>query len=115
VIDGGFKLLSYAGEDMSLGVTDRQGRVQRTDLYHRLYRDACRLRPKIVVIDASSDVYLGNESERSPVRQFMGLCRHLAIDADCGVILVAHPSPETLQQDVEQIGCRVRCAHSVLS
>jgi RecA-family ATPase len=92
LIDGGFKLLSYAGEDMLLGIADRQGRVQPTDLYHRLYRDSCKLRPKLVVLDASSDVYLGNESERGPVRQFMGLCRHLAIGADCGVILAAHPS-----------------------
>jgi len=97
LIANGFKLLSYAGEDMVLGIIDKQGRVEPTDLYHRLYRDACALKPKLVAIDGLSDTYVGNERERGQVRQFMGLFRRLGIHADCAPVISAHPSLEGIR------------------
>src|SRR5262249_16767209 len=49
-------------------------------------------KPKLVAIDGLSDIYVGNERERSQVRQFMGLFRRLGIDADCAPVITAHPS-----------------------
>jgi hypothetical protein len=37
-------------------------------------------------------VFAGNENDRTQVRQFTGLLRHIAIDADCAVLLASHPS-----------------------
>src|SRR5262249_15281487 len=91
------KLMSYAGKDMVLGIVDKQGRVQATDLYKRLYREACALQPKLVAIDGLSDIYVGNERERGQVRQFMGLFRRLGIDADCAPVIAAHPSLEGIK------------------
>jgi RecA-family ATPase len=92
LVAGGLKLMSYAGKDMVLGIVNRQGRVEPTELYHRLYREACALQPKLVAIDGLSDIYVGNERERGQVRQFMGLFRRLGIDADCAPVISAHPS-----------------------
>jgi RecA-family ATPase len=92
LLANGFKLLSYAGKDMVLGIINKQGRVQATDLLRQLYRDACTLKPKLIAIDGLSDIYVGNERERSQVRQFMGLFRRLAIDTDGAVVIAAHPS-----------------------
>src|SRR5262249_5454582 len=97
LVAGGLKLMSYAGKDMVLGIVDKQGRVQATDLYKRLYREACALQPKLVAIDGLSDIYVGNERERGQVRQFMGLFRRLGIDADCAPVIAAHPSLEGIK------------------
>jgi RecA-family ATPase len=97
LIEGGFHLLSYAGKDMVLGVADRQGRIEPTDLYDRLYREACALQPKLVAIDGLSDIFVGNEIVRGQVRQFMGLFRRLGIDADCAPVISAHPSLEGMR------------------
>ena len=45
LVAGGLKLMSYAGKDMVLGIVDKQGRVQATELLRRLYREACALQP----------------------------------------------------------------------
>jgi RecA-family ATPase len=44
------------------------------------------------MVDTVADVFGGEENERRDVRQFVGLLRGLTIDADCGLVLSAHPS-----------------------
>jgi RecA-family ATPase len=85
-------LLSYAGQDALLGVTDRRGIVQPTPLFERLHADAIRIRPKLIGIDTASDVFAGDENNRAEVRQFVGLLRKMAIDANAAVVLCSHPS-----------------------
>jgi RecA-family ATPase len=48
--------------------------------------------PQIVIVDTAADIFAGNENDRAQVRQFIGLLRGLAIDANCGVLMVSHPS-----------------------
>jgi len=92
LIMGGFKLLAYAGENAVLAEFDRAGRIQPTQLFGDLHQAACELRPRGIVIDTVSDVFLGDEIKRDQVRQFGSLMRRLAIDANAGVLASSHPS-----------------------
>ena len=44
------------------------------------------------MLDTVADIFPGNENDRSQVSQFVGLLRRLAIEANCAVIVSAHPS-----------------------
>jgi RecA-family ATPase len=92
LIEGGFKTLAYAGENAVLATFDRSGCIQQTELFKQLHRTACALRPKGIVIDTVSDVFLGDEIKRDQVRQFGNLLRKLAIDSNSTVLVNSHPS-----------------------
>jgi RecA-family ATPase len=85
-------ILGLASKDAVLGYPDRDGLVQPTPLFHKLKEAACDMRPKLIGLDTSADIFAGNENDRSQVRQFIGLLRSMAIAADAAVILCAHPS-----------------------
>ena len=53
---------------------------------------ARNIQPKLIGLDASADIFAGDENNRSQVRQFIGLLRDMAIRANAAVIIVAHPS-----------------------
>ena len=92
LIAGGLQLASFAGRDAILGIANRNGIVEPTQLFHRLHKAVCETKPKTLVLDTSADVYAGNENDRVQVRQFVGLLRRLAIDGNCAVLLCSHPS-----------------------
>ena len=89
---GGLHLLSFAGQDALLGSVDRAGLVKPTSLFERLRASALAVRPKTIILDTLADIFAGNENDRSQVRQFVGILRGLAIEADCAVVISAHPS-----------------------
>jgi RecA-family ATPase len=91
-LNGQLHLLSLAGEDAVMGRPDRSGIIQPTPLFTRVLEAACDIRPKLIGLDTSSDVYAGEENDRSQVRQFVGLQRHMAIQSDSAVVMCAHPS-----------------------
>jgi AAA domain len=88
----GLHLHCIPGEDAVLGAAGRNGVVQPTPLYRRLETATCELRPALVAIEASADVFAGNENDRAQVRQFIALLRSLAIKSGAAVLLLAHPS-----------------------
>jgi RecA-family ATPase len=88
----GLHLITRAGKDAVLGALDRNGIIKPTPLFVALHDKACRIRPQIVIVDTAADIFAGNENDRAQVRQFIGLLRGLAIDANCGVLMVSHPS-----------------------
>jgi RecA-family ATPase len=93
LIEGGFKPLAFAGKDAVLATFDRStGRIKPTPLFKMLYREACALHPKCIVLDTVSDVFLGDEIKRDQVRQFGSLMRKLAIDSGSAPIISSHPS-----------------------
>jgi RecA-family ATPase len=86
-------LLSYAGEDAVLACTNsKAGIVTPTALFERLLKAASGIKPVMIGIDTSADVFAGSEIDRSQVRQFVGLLRKLAINANAAVIVTTHPS-----------------------
>jgi RecA-family ATPase len=85
-------LLGFAGQDAVLGYPDRNGLIKATPLFAKLKEAACDIKPKLIGLDTSADIFAGNENDRSQVRQFIGLLRNLAIAANAAVIVCAHPS-----------------------
>jgi RecA-family ATPase len=75
-----------------LGAVNRRGIVEPTELYQQLYNQAAAVQPRCIALDASADVFAGDEINRTQVRQFVGLLRKLAQACDGSVILLSHPS-----------------------
>ena len=92
LVDGGFRMKSLFAEDAILGAPNRSGIIEPTELYNQLYEQAGDIKPKAIAIDASADVFAGNEIDRTQTRQFVGLLRRLAGVCDGSVILLSHPS-----------------------
>jgi RecA-family ATPase len=91
-ISGGLHMLSYAGQDAVLGVPNVRGIIEPTPLFKQLREAALDIRPKSITIDTVADVFAGNENDRIQVRQFVGMLRGLAIEANAALVLLAHPS-----------------------
>ncbi len=91
-IAGGLHMLSYAGQDAVLGVPNARGIIEPTPLFKQLREAALDIRPKSITIDTVADVFAGNENDRSQVRQFVGMLRGLAIEANAALAILAHPS-----------------------
>jgi RecA-family ATPase len=88
----GIRLIPMAGSDAVLAEPDRNGHLAATALFKKLESETKALRPKLIVIDPSADVFGGDEINRSQVRKFVSMLRGLAIDYDCAVLLLSHPS-----------------------
>jgi RecA-family ATPase len=88
----GIRLVPMAGQDAVLAEPDRKGMLTATPIFAKLEAETRSLRPKLVVIDPSADVFGGDEINRSQVRKFVSMLRGLAIDFDCAVLLLSHPS-----------------------
>ena len=99
VIDGGLYLRSFVGEDAVLATTTKGGIVQPTALYNSLLERAGDLKPKMIGIASSANVFAGNEVARPDVQQFVGLLTHLAMAANGAVNLIAHPSLTGINTD----------------
>lgn len=85
-------LLSLAGLDAVLAYEKGQHRLERTPLYRNLDFTMRVVRPMVLILDNLADTFAGNENNRSLAKQFISLLRHLAIEHDCAVVLLAHPS-----------------------
>jgi RecA-family ATPase len=87
-----FRLLAMADADALLSVPDRAGNMQPTPLWLDLAKYAADFKPKLIVLDTVADLFAGDEIKRGQARQFVGMLRKLAIEIDCAIILLAHPS-----------------------
>lgn len=86
-------LICRPGEDCVLGQPNvKNGMLTTTTQYARLRLNLEQLRPKLVILESSADLYSGNESDRSMVRQFIRVLRTLCIEFDCAIVLISHPS-----------------------
>jgi RecA-family ATPase len=93
LIGNGLHASSHAGEDMTLARFNRKtGIIEPTPLYDTLLEQACDIRPVIVALDTLSDVYGGDENNRTQVSAFVALLRNLAMTANCAVVVTQHPS-----------------------
>jgi RecA-family ATPase len=85
-------VLALAGEETLMATPNRNGLMQPTKLFTRIHQAACDIKPRLVVLDNSADIFGGNENDRAQVRQFIGILRGMAIAAGTGVLLTSHPS-----------------------
>ena len=85
--------IPLAGEDALMGVTGgKSGSIVETPIWRGLVAVVKRLRPRVVILDPLADIFGGDENHRGQARQFIAMCRTLAIRYDLAVILIAHPS-----------------------
>jgi RecA-family ATPase len=92
LIAGGLNLIALAGDDAVLGTVSRNGKIEPTPRYHQILEMAGDIKPVTVGIASAANVFVGNESDRSQVQQFVGLLTRIAIVANGSVTLIAHPS-----------------------
>jgi RecA-family ATPase len=92
LVTAGFRMLSLFGEDAVLATPSRLGIIEPTELYQQIFEQAREEKPKCIALDASADLFAGDEINRVQVRQFVGLLRRLAGVCDAAVILLSHPS-----------------------
>lgn len=91
-LEGRVHVLTFAGEDAVLGHPDAAGVVRPTPLYGRLLKAASEIKPMLIGLDTSADIFGANENDRAQVRQFVGLLRKLAMQANGYVMVNSHPS-----------------------
>jgi RecA-family ATPase len=87
-----FNATSRVGEDAVMAAPNRNGIIEPTALFDQFREAACDIKPRLIIVDNSADVFAGNENDRAQVRQFVTLLRSIAVDANAGLILTSHPS-----------------------
>ncbi len=83
---------SLAGHDALLATAQSNGVMIATALLGLVRDKVAALRPKLVVLDTLADLFGGNENDRSQARQFISMLRGVAIEFECAVMVLAHPS-----------------------
>jgi AAA domain len=56
---------ALAGKETLMAVPDRKGIMQTTKLFERTREAACDIKPRLIVLDNSADVFGGNENDRA--------------------------------------------------
>jgi RecA-family ATPase len=80
-------------ENAALTAVDKnKGSIVPTKLYTDLLAKAAEVKPKIIVIASSANVFTGNENDRPQVTAFINMLRAMAIAAQGSVVLISHPS-----------------------
>ncbi|GAJ91023.1 bifunctional DNA primase/polymerase [Rhizobium rhizogenes] len=92
-----FRLIPMADLDALLAVPDNKGVMQPTTVWTQLCDLAREFRPCFIVLDTVADLFGGDEIKRGQARQFIGMLRRLAIEINCSIVLLAHPSQEGIR------------------
>ncbi len=83
-------LWPLAGEDALLA---RDGdTLSPTPLYREIVELVAELKPKLIVFDTLADLFPANENDRAKARQFIQMLNRIALDHECAVVLLNHPS-----------------------
>ena len=89
----GLSLVSLAGEDAVLGAFDARSNIVKPTALLEAVREHIQVHsPVLVVLDTLSDLFAGDENQRTQARQFIGLLRGLALQHKLAMVLLAHPS-----------------------
>lgn len=99
-----FRLLPLADVDALLSVPNRAGVMEPTPLWNRVIATARDFKPGFVVLDTAADLFGGDEIKRSQVRQFISMLRKLAMEIDCAIVLLAHPSVDGMRSGTGSSG-----------
>lgn len=84
---------SLAGKDALLAsIPATNGPLKPSDLFAEVEYCLGVNQPVLLVLDTLADLFPGNENDRAQARQFIGMLRGLAIEHECAVVLLSHPS-----------------------
>lgn len=89
----GLKIVSLAGEDALLAITEgRGGELQPTARMTELTALVEDHQPALVVLDTLADLFAGEENDRAHARQFISMLRGIALHQRTTILLPCHPS-----------------------
>lgn len=91
------RLIPLADRDALLSVPNKHGTMEPTPLWRGIANFAADWKPRLIVLDTSADLFGGDEIKRAQVRQFIAMLRKLAIDLECAIVLLSHPSVQGMQ------------------
>ncbi len=86
------RLWSLAGLDAVIATTGQNNVVNTTPLFDQIRSQIAQVKPEVVVLDTLADLFAGDENNRSQGTQFVAMLIGLAIEYNCAVVLLAHPS-----------------------
>jgi RecA-family ATPase len=93
-------ITSLVGKDAVFGALSRKSnKIEPTPLYDEIYEMVGDLKPTLIGIASSANVFGGNELDRTQVQQFVALLTRLAILAHGAVVLISHPSLTGINSD----------------
>ena len=99
MIRGGLHVISLFGHDAVLATPTPSGKIKPTRLYDQLLQAAGDIKPKMIGICSSANVFAGNENDRTQAQQFIGLLNRVAMTANGAVVLISHPSLTGISTD----------------
>jgi RecA-family ATPase len=99
MIEGGLHLVSLFGDDTVLAGASRSGKIEPTSRYTQLLQAAGDIKPKMIGIASSANVFAGSENDRTQTQQFVNLLNRVAMIAHGSVVLVSHPSLTGINTD----------------
>jgi DNA polymerase bacteriophage-type len=92
MIERGLRLVSWLGWDATLATASRNGKIEPTPLYKQLLEEAGDIKPRMIGIASSANVFAGSENDRAQVQQFVSLLTRIAMVANGSLVLISHPS-----------------------
>jgi hypothetical protein len=94
-------IVSWVAQDTVLATAGtKTNKVVPTKLYAFLLEMVGDLKPGLISIASSANVFAGNENDRSQVQQFVGLTTKVArVGAKSGLVLTSHPSLVGISSD----------------
>ena len=98
LIDDGLHLLCFVGRDAVLATVSRNGKVEPTALYGQILEAAGDIRPKMIGIASSANVFAAPKMIAVRSSNSSALLTRLAISANGSVQLISHPSLTGNQQ-----------------
>jgi RecA-family ATPase len=99
MIEGGLHLVSLFGDDTVLAGATRSGKIEPTPRYAQLLQVAGDIKPKMIGIASSANVFAGSENDRTQTQQFVNLLNRVAMIAHGSVVLISHPSLTGINSD----------------
>jgi RecA-family ATPase len=70
----------------------KTGKMEPTPLMFELIAHIKTTKPALVVLENTSDIFGGNENDRTQVRQFVRMLKQVAIEYSCAIVILSHPS-----------------------
>ncbi|QLP96443.1 MAG: AAA family ATPase [Rhodoblastus sp.] len=84
-------IVPLAGRDAVMAVGGKDA-LKPTPMFEAFRNKVEAEAPTVVILDNLADIFAGNEIERAHARQFVSMLRGAALDFDCAVVVLAHPS-----------------------
>ena len=88
----GLTARSLISEETLLATLEPGGSLSPAPLFEAIEGMLDEMQPNLLVLDTLADYFPGNENDRAQARQFVGMLRGLAVERQCAIVMLSHPS-----------------------